>query len=162
MTTPVSDVLLAPANRPRAVTVLTQVIDQEVATKRGLSGTAVKAAYGAVRRMGGDLVPRATRAMLPDFARALDPFWAAKGDSDFGGYLASRPDQAGTALLAVTDGRAGRTRNQALARVYGSMRDRAMDHVVAALPRLGQAVSSLMEGAVSRPAPGGGEGPATR
>lgn len=162
MTTPVTDVLLAPANRPRAVTMLTQVIDEEVATKRGLSGTAVKAAYGAVRRMGGDLVPRATNAMLPDFARALDPFWAAKGESDFGGYLSSQPDRAGTALLAVTDARAGRTRNQALAKVYRSLRDRAMDHVVAALPRLGQAVTSLMDGAGSRPAPGPAQDSAPR
>ena len=79
MSTAVSDALLDQTRRPAAVVALTEVIDAEVADKSGIGGAAVKAGYAAARKLGGDFVPSATDRLLPQFAAALDPFWASKG-----------------------------------------------------------------------------------
>lgn len=144
MSTPVSDVLLDPAHRPGAVASLTRVIHEEVAAKRGLSGRAVWAAYTAVRVMGRHLIADATDEMLPEFAAALDPLWAGRGEQDFAAHLVDHADEAANALLAVTDAHARLGHHAALAAVYGRLRGHAVEHVVAALPRLGRAISSLM------------------
>jgi hypothetical protein len=152
--TSVSDVLLDPANRPRAVTTLTRVIHEEVAGKRGVSGRAVWAAYTAVRVMGRHLVADATDQMLPDFTHALDGLWATKGDADFASHLVAHADEAADALLAVTDAQARHSHHAALAVVYGRLRGHALEHVTAALPRLGRAISSLMDDPHGPLAPG--------
>ena len=131
MSATVSEALLEPTRRPVAVAALTEVIDAEVADKSGLGGAAVKAGYAAVKKLRGDFVTTATDRLLPQFASALDPFWATKEDQPFGAHLASQSDAAADALLAVTDGRAARTSNAAAAKVYGSLRGRAKSHVVA-------------------------------
>ena len=144
MSTAVSDALLEPARRPVAVATLTDVIDAEVADKSGFGGAAVKAGYAAAKKLGGNLVTNATDRMLPQFASALDPFWATKGEQPFGAHLAAQPDAAADALLAVTDAKAATTRHTSAAKVYGSLRSKAKTHVVAALPRLGAAVERLV------------------
>ena len=144
MSTAVSDALLEPTRRPVAVETLTGVIDAEVAGKSGFGGAAVKGGYAAVKRLGGTFVATATDRLLPQFATALDPFWATKGEQPFGAHLAAQPDAAADALLSVTDARAARTSHASAAKVYGSLRGKAKDHVVAALPRLGAAVERLV------------------
>ena len=144
MSTTVSDALLEPTRRPAAVAALTEVIDAEVADKSGFGGAAVKAGYAAAKKLGGDFVTSATDRLLPQFASALDPFWATKGDQSFGAHLASQPEAAADALLAVTDAKAANTSHGAAAKVYGSLRGKAKEHVVAALPRLGNAVERVV------------------
>ena len=144
MSATVSEALLDPTRRPVAVAALTEVIDAEVADKSGLGGAAVKAGYAAVKKLRGDFVTTATNRLLPQFASALDPFWATKGDQPLGAHLVSQADAAADALLAVTDARAARTSNAAAAKVYHTLRGKAKDHVVAALPRLGTAVERLV------------------
>jgi hypothetical protein len=144
VSTTVSEALLEPTRRPVAVAALTEVIDAEVAGTAGFGGAAVKAGYAAARKFGGDFVTRATDRLLPQFASALDPFWATKGDQPFGAHLASQPDAAADALLAVTDAKAAGTSHAAAAKVYRSLRGKAKNHVVAALPRLGGAVERVV------------------
>ena len=144
MSTTVSEALLEPSRRPVAVTALTDVVDAEVADKSGIGGVAVKAGYATVKKLGGGFVQRATDRLLPQFATALDPFWATKGDRPFGDHLASQPDAVADALLAVTDARAASTSHASAAKVYGSLRGKAKEHVMAALPRLGAAVERLV------------------
>jgi hypothetical protein len=138
-----SATLLDPARRPSAVNALTGVIDAEVAGKGGLGGAAVRAGYAAAKKLGGNFVPSATDRLLPQFADALEPFWAERGDRPFGDHLAAQPDAVADALLAVTDGKAERTSHAAAARVYGALRAKAKEHVIAALPRLGAALEDL-------------------
>lgn len=129
--------------RPAVVKDLVEVVQQEVASKRGVSGTAIKAGYGAASRVVPDLTPRAVRKLLPDFARALDPFWAefeAKGGGDFGRHLADRGAEVSAALLAVTDAKIDASDRTAIKKAYGALRGRADAHVQAALPRVGAAL----------------------
>lgn len=145
MSTAVSDALLDDTQRPAAVAALTQVIDAEVAAKSGLGGAAVKAGYAAAKKLGGDFVSSATDRLLPQFAAALDPFWATKGERPFAAHLQARPDEAANALLAVTDAKAEATSHAAAKKVYGAMRGKAKEQVIAALPRLGTTVERLVQ-----------------
>ncbi len=146
MSTVVSDALLDDTRRPDAVAALTKVIDAEVADKSGLGGAAVKAGYAAAKKLGGDFVSSATDRLLPQFAAALDPLWASKGQEPFATHLLSRSDEAANALLAVTDAKAEATTHTAAKKVYGAMRAKAKEQVVAALPRLGTTVERLVQG----------------
>lgn len=135
-----SEKVLAKGVRPAVVADLVDVVDQEVADKKGISGTAVRAGYAAVRKVMPDLNKRAVRKLLPDFAAALDPFWddfVRSGDGDFGSYLQSRGSEASSALLAVTDRRVAASSRQPIKKAYQALRGKADDHVQAALPRLG-------------------------
>ena len=144
MSTTVSEALLEPTRRPVAVAALTEVIDAEVAGKSGFGGAAVKAGYAAAKKLGGDFVTSATDRLLPQFASALDPFWATKGDQPFGAHLASQPTPPPTRCSPSPTPKAAGTSHGAAAKVYGSLRGKAKDHVVAALPRLGTAVERVV------------------
>ena len=135
-----SENLLAEPARTAVISDLVAVVEQEVGEKKGISGTAVKAGYGAVRKVMPDLTKRAVVRMLPDCAEALDPFWTdfqSSGDADFGGYLAGRGSEAAQALLAVSDAKVAGTSREVIKKAYKPLRGRAGDHVQAALPRLG-------------------------
>ena len=142
--TTLSETLLTPERRPQTVDALVGVVEAEVASKSGISGAAIKTAYKAARKIDDRIVRRAIAGMLPDFLDRLAPFWAARGDQPFGSQLAAQSDAAAEALLSVTDARAANPKHAALAKVYGMMRGKAKEHVVAALPRLGSALEQQM------------------
>lgn len=135
--------LLDPARQPAVVADFASVVESEVGDKGGLSGTVIKTAYAAVKKVSPTVVESALTKLLPDFAAALDPFWTefqAQGPGDFGRFLADRGDAVGDALLAVTDNKAESTSQPALRKAYSSLRGKAKENVVAALPRVGAAV----------------------
>lgn len=138
-----SRALLATERRGEAVQALSRVIDEEVATKRGLTGTAVRAAYAAVRRLDRGVVPRAVDELLPHFAAVLDGYWS---EGDLAGELQAHANDVADALLGVTDDEARNGPHVALAVIYHTLRPHAVPHVRQALPRLGRAVSALVEG----------------
>lgn len=136
-----SEKLLTDAARPAVVTDLIGVVEDEVRSKRGFSGVAVRTGYGAATKVVPDLVPRAVTRMLPDFTKALDPLWdefAASGEADFGTFLAGRGPEATDALLAVTDAKIAASPREPLKKAYGLLRGKASENVKAALPRLGR------------------------
>lgn len=143
MSTLLTETLLDPARRDQAVDTLVGVIDAEVAGKKGIGGTVLKTAYSAVKKINDGIVRRAVNGMLPDAARALQPYWDARGAQPFGTYLAANGDAAADALLAVSDTRAANPKHAAIAKIYNGVRPKAKQHVVEALPRLGSAVETL-------------------
>ncbi len=131
---------LVTTNRAAAVSELAGVIDAEVSDQSGLSGAAVKAAYGTAQKVKPGVVESATDKLLPEFVTALTPFWDTKpAGTGFGDHLAANSDAAAEALLAVTDAQVGDAK-PALAKAYGTLRGKAKNYVVNALPRVGAAV----------------------
>lgn len=148
MTNTLSTALLAPAHRPQVVDALLRLADTEVAGKKGISGTMLKTAYAGAKKAGEGRLRHGVDSLLPSIARTLDPYYEAKGAIPFGTFLAdpARSGQVADELLAVVDARAAAVEGNPLGRVYGSLRGRAKDHVVAALPGLG----ATLEGFVAR------------
>jgi hypothetical protein len=136
-------ILLAPERQPNVVADCLTLIDQEVASKSGVSGAAVKIAYKTAKAFAKGYLQSTVEALLPDFAAALEPFWAdftVSGASGFGDYLVKRSDEVAEALLAVTDEKAKWSERPVIIKAYGTVRGGAAKNIAAALPAVGALV----------------------
>ncbi len=137
------EMLLAQDVQPHVVADCRALVDQELAAKSGLSGTAVKVAYKAVTTFAHGYYQQMIEEMLPGMADQLQPYWAdfaASGGADFGDYLAKRPEEVSEALLKVTDNMAATGQKAVILKAYGAVRGSAGKHIEAALPNLGAMV----------------------
>lgn len=138
-----TDTLLDPAVAPTVQSDVRALVDAEVSEKKGASGLALRAGYGAVKKVYPAVLEEAVEKMWPAFVWHLDPFWqawSAAPAGTFADYLVARQDEAADALLAVTDERVEHTEKAALRKAYGSLRGTAKKHVIEALPRVGDLV----------------------
>ncbi len=137
------EMLLSPDVQPRVVADVQAMVEQELASKSGVSGTAVKIAYKAITTFAPGYYQETIVSMLPDMTDRLQPFWAdftASGGAEFGDYLAKRSDEVSEALLSVTDDMRDRSGRAAVIKAYNAVRNGAGKHIEAALPNLGALV----------------------
>ena len=143
MASTLHDILLAPDTQPAVVADCLKLIEQEVAGKSGVSGTAVKLAYKTAKSFASGYLQSTVESLLPDLVDQLEPFWAdyaASGASGFGDYLAKRGDEVSEALLSITDERAAGSCRAVIIKAYRAVRGSAAKHVTAALPAVGALV----------------------
>jgi Family of unknown function (DUF6918) len=136
-----NDILAQPATRTQVVADCEKVIDEEVSSK-GLMGIPIKAAYAVVKAVKPGFVPEVIDHMLDDFARRLDPLYqqAKAKNEPVTAHFNSRPGEVAEALLAITDERAQRAKNQTLKSAYEKLRGTAKKHVEAAVPRIARLI----------------------
>ena len=137
------EILLAPDTQPKVIADCYTLIEHEVAEKSGVSGTAVKLAYKTVNTVLPGHIRHMVESLLPDLVDKLEPYWAdfsTSGGSEFGDYLAKRGEEVSQALLSVTDARAAASGRPTVIKAYGAVRGRAVKHVEAALPHVGDLV----------------------
>jgi hypothetical protein len=118
------------------------LIDAEVADKGGISGLALKAGYGAVKGIKPGFVRNVVNDLLPDFAKALDPFYqeAVEKKKKPTEYFVQNSSRVADALLSITDARAKSAKSGVVRSTYDKLRGTAKKNVEAALPRLGKLV----------------------
>ena len=139
------DKLLDDGARDRAIQATCDLVDAEVNKKRGLSGAAIKTAYGVVGRLKPRIFHDVVAKLLPDFADALDPFYqraseqaASSGapvSQEVRAMFTRESSQVAEALLEVTDRKIGDAR-QPIKGTYERLRGTAKTHVEAAVPGL--------------------------
>jgi len=137
------DILLTPDVFPHVVDDCQQLIEQEVAGKSGISGTAVKLAYKTANAFARGYLHNIVETLLPDMVNQLEPYWAdftASGASDFGDYLVKHGDEVAQALLVVTDAKAKASQRPTIVKAYGAVRGGAAKHITTALPNVGSLV----------------------
>ena len=137
------EMLLTPEAKPQVVADVRALVEQELASKGGISGTAVKVAYKAVTAFAPGYYADTIESMLPDMADKLQPYWAdftASGSAEFGDYLSKRPDEVCEALLAVTDNMASVSQRPTIIKAYKAVRGGAAKNMEPALPGLGTLV----------------------
>jgi hypothetical protein len=153
-----TEILLVPGNRPKVITDCVQLIDEEVASKGGLTGLAVKGAYALVKAVKPGFVNEAVDHMLDDFVKRLEPFWAdaQSRNEPVGPLMSSRAPEVADALLAISDERAQRAKNQGLRKAYDKLRPTGKKHVEAAVPRVGRLIAKYASTATAAnpPPPG--------
>src|SRR5262249_52957324 len=133
----VSEALLDDNKKAGVVADCCKLVDEEVASKSGISGLAVKAGYAAVKGIKPGFIPEVVEKLLPEFAKQLDPLWeegAKSGNpSDF--FVANR-SRVADALLSVTDAKAKNAKSGVVRGTYDKMRGSAKKNVEEAIPRL--------------------------
>jgi hypothetical protein len=135
-----SDAMLRPDVFPHVVADCQALVDNEVAAKGGLSGTALKVAYKAVKSFAPGYYETALKNMVPLFVDRLEPYWInfqASGGGHFGDYLASRGQQVAESLLSVTDQMASTSHRAMVVKAYNGVRGGAAKNIEVALPNLG-------------------------
>jgi len=143
MAATLQEILLAPDTRPKVIADCFMLVEQEVAEKSGVSGTAVKLAYKTVTTFLPGHIRHMVESLLPQLVDKLEPYWAdfsTSGGSEFGDYLAKRGEEVSEALLSVTDARAAASGRPTVTKTYGTVRRSAARHVEAALPHVGDLV----------------------
>src|SRR5436190_13485573 len=110
-----NEILTAPGKRQQVVADCIELIEGEVKKKGGLSGAAIKLAFGTVKTIKPGFIRESVDHLLDDFARRLDPFYEsyqqAPGKNAGRSLLDHFTGQSGAiadALLGITDERAGR------------------------------------------------------
>jgi hypothetical protein len=133
-----------PAKRARVLTACEKLVDDEVGSKGGLSGLAIKAAYKVVQGLKPGFVREALDALVEDFVKRLEPFYDGGSATAFAASLRQQPGKVADALLGITDERAKRAQNPNLRSAYDKLRPQAKKHVEEAVPRVAQTIASLL------------------
>ncbi len=133
------DTVKDPSKRAAVLDSCVRLIDAEVASKRGLTGVAVKAAFKSVKGLRPGMVRQSMDALLDDFSATVDPFWqeCQSSGTPSRSFFASRKNDVANALLGITDARAAKSPHRVLVRAYKSLRGKAIHHIGDAMPRFG-------------------------
>jgi len=137
-----SEVVQDDAKRRAVIDDCARLLDAEVASKRGITGFAVKAAFKAVKSVRPGMIPMSIDALIDDFSVQIDPFWAdcQSTGADPKSFFQQNDRNIANALLKVTDDRAARSTQRVLKGAYGKLRGQAMDHISQAMPQLAELV----------------------
>jgi hypothetical protein len=129
--------------RKKVVDDACNVLDEEVASKGGLTGIAIKGAYKVVQGVKPGFVREVVDGLLDDFMTALDPIYqeALEKKRPVAAHINDNSGRVADALLAVTDRKAAGAKRQMIKSAYDKLRPMAKKQVEAACPR----VASLVE-----------------
>lgn len=115
----------------------TKLIDEQVAAKGGISGIALKAAYGVIKGVGPRYIPGAIMRILPDALEALDPMWNEGLETgNPAEYLTQNRSRTADTILSVTDIRIENASNSAVRSTYNKLRKSVKSDVEEAVPGL--------------------------
>lgn len=133
------EVVRDPERRAALVRDGIEELEAELADRPGLGGAALRTGYRTVTKLRPAFIEDNVDRMLPAAAPVLDRHRAAAGD-DVAGYFAANAERIGGDLLAITDARAAAAQNRMARSVYDRLRPRALENVVAGMPRLARLV----------------------
>jgi hypothetical protein len=119
----------------------TQLIDEQVSAKGGISGLALKAAYGVVKGLSADYIPGALQRLLPETISSLEPLWEEGVQvGDPVSHLIQNSDRTADAILSATDARIERASNKLICSSYKKLRSSVKGDIVAAVPGFAQII----------------------
>ncbi|TXD36455.1 hypothetical protein FRC98_11475 [Lujinxingia vulgaris] len=135
---------LAKVDRQKVIKDAARLIEDEVASKSGLSGMAIKGGYKVVKKIKPAMIEESIDHLLDSFTGALDPLYQDYVEnaalSTFEAYIQKHDDRAANDLLSITDAKAERSDNKILKSTYGKLRGQAEKHVKDALPGVGRLI----------------------
>lgn len=140
-----SDVIQDKSVKASIVADCTLLVDQQVASKSGLSGVALKTAYRVVKGLGPTYVSGAIGRMLPPTFNALEPLWnEGLQAGDPVEYLVQNRSRTAEIILSVSDARAKGAPN-VVAGAYGKLRNSVKGDVEAAVPALATIIGTHLQ-----------------
>jgi hypothetical protein len=145
-----TDKLTDPGVRPKVVDACVQLVEDEVSSKRGLSGAAIKAGFKVIKGLKPGMISSTVNSLLPEFAGAMQSLYdkSTDGADDaahaFTTYITDNADETADALLGVTDAKAQKANNKLVKKTYDRLRGSAKDNVKAAVPGLARAMKPFL------------------
>jgi hypothetical protein len=119
----------------------TKLMDEQVATKGGISGLALKATYGVVKGISADYIPGAIQRLLPEAISALDPMWEEGIQAgDPVAHLTQNSERTADTILSVTDAKIKRVNNGLICSSYNKLRKSVKGDISAAVPGLAKII----------------------
>lgn len=134
--------------RPKVVADCVALVENQVKQKGGLSGVAIKGAYGTIKRIKKGFVTEVIEALLDDWLDKIQTYydtWSSEGSGTLSDYLSTRSDNVAEDLLTVTDVRAQNSRHTTARKAYQKMRGSAKKHVIEAVPPLARLIERNLE-----------------
>lgn len=140
------DVLTSAEKKQAVVRDGVKLVEEEVARKGGVSGLAIKGAFGLVKKVKADFVPGVLDRLLPDFAAHLERFWEEREQSAPGvpmeTFLGKRSGEVADALLAITDEKVRQVEHGPMRATYEKLRPAARRNVEEAVPGIGRLIDA--------------------
>ena len=140
-----ADALLTSNERPRIVAEVSQILETQVSSKRGLSGMALKTGLKMAKSRNPDAIPNAVDRLIPEFCEILEPYYADYKASDtahFSTYVEERKTVIRDDILGIVDGRAAKSQNKTFVSTYAKLRGAAKDEVETALPKIAAVIEN--------------------
>lgn len=137
------DILTADDKIDAVVDDLAAFVDSTVNGISGFTGMAIKTAYNNRTASNPELPAKAARTVLPNVAKALDPYWqqfVESGQGSFGDVLAANSDDISQMLVAGAAARVEASDNAALKQMFGMIKGKAAGFIADALPDLGAVI----------------------
>lgn len=126
-----------------------KLVQDEVNSKKGISGFAIKNGYKLVSKLkGGYMTHIMVDKMLNQFVGSLEPFYTqyqAAGNGSFATFLTAREDAVAEALLTATDQRREAESNKVLTGAYDKLRPMAKRNVQEAVPGIGRMIEAHIQ-----------------
>lgn len=114
-----------------------KLVDEEVASKSGLSGFAVKKGYDAVKSIKPGFIQEVVNKLLPEFAAKMEPLWVeGKKEGAPTTFFEKNKSRVADALLSVTDSKIDSAKSSIVRSTYSMLRGSAKKNVEDAVPRL--------------------------
>ncbi len=137
-----TEALTAESKKSLVVDDCCKLIDEEVADKGGISGLAIKAGYGAVKGIKPGFVRNVVSDLLPEFAKALEPFHdeALAQNKPVAAHFQANAARVADSLLGITDAKAKNAKSGVVKSTYEKLRPTAKKHVETAVPRLSKLI----------------------
>lgn len=135
-----SDAILADGTLSNVITDCGAVVENEVKGK----GLGIRTVFKLAQSAKPGLVEKALSRLMPDFAKALDPFYEQyqnSGASSFADYVSQNDTRVADAMLNVTDERVKDVESKAIKGGYDKLRGKAQKEVAAAAP----AIAAVLE-----------------
>ena len=121
-----------------------RLIDDEVSSKKGITGLAIKGAFKMVKAVKPGFIEEVMAFLLPEFISHLEPVYGeyqAQNQEKLEPFLLRRDQSVADQLLGITDRHATKTENQGVKVAYEKLRPQAQKHVAAAMPRVARMLS---------------------
>lgn len=136
--------LLVEDRRETLIARCVALVEHQVDSQGTVRRLALKAGIAVLNAVKPNALHLVVSDLLHEFTHALDPLYQQfhlSSGRDFSHFLQHHPDEAVSALIAVTDQRAEKLGSAAVRKVYGKLRPTAETEVRSALPGLSQIIS---------------------
>lgn len=124
----------------------TDLIEQHVNRKKGVTGVAFKTLYKGLKSVSADYIVQANLKLLPSVTKALDPLWdEGKQKGDPVEYMKENKSLTADTILSVTDDKIGDAKNKIVKVSYSKVRKSLKGEIEEVIPDLASILQKYVE-----------------